>query len=108
MPVQYPILTISYDGFAYPKKVAKVLERATKKAAASKVARDAITLVWKRAAHRCERCGRMVVQGADSLTRGEVHHKRFRSQGGTWDLDNLELTCVRCHKGVHERRKDVR
>jgi 5-methylcytosine-specific restriction endonuclease McrA len=92
---------IDYSQLAYPKKVAQVLERAKKKAAEAKEERLAKAAVWKRAASRCERCGRLVAKGADSLTRGDVHHKRFRSKGGTWAAENLILLCVRCHVGAH-------
>ena len=34
-------------------------------------------------------------------TRLEVHHIKYRSQGGTDDLDNLITLCEECHKKVH-------
>ena len=34
-------------------------------------------------------------------TRLEVHHIKYRSQGGTDDLDNLITLCADCHKKVH-------
>ena len=35
-------------------------------------------------------------------TRLEVHHIKYRSQGGTDDLDNLITLCADCHKKVHD------
>jgi 5-methylcytosine-specific restriction endonuclease McrA len=40
----------------------------------------------------CERCGRRPGQ--------EVHHRKNRSQGGTWALSNLMDLCSECHREV--------
>lgn len=40
----------------------------------------------------CERCGRRRAR--------EVHHRKNRSQGGTWDLANLLDLCSPCHLEV--------
>ena len=45
--------------------------------------------------NKCERCSypntRILV----------IHHKIHRSNGGTDDLDNLELICPNCHAEIH-------
>ena len=40
-------------------------------------------------------------------TRLEVHHIKYRSQGGTDDLDNLITLCVDCHKKVHAGKLSI-
>ncbi len=44
---------------------------------------------------RCARCG--------SGGRLHVHHKQFRSHGGTHQVENLEPVCVDCHRAIHAR-----
>ena len=48
---------------------------------------------------RCARC-----HGSKRL---QIHHRRYRSHGGTHQVDNLEPLCWDCHKVVHrlERSK---
>lgn len=40
-------------------------------------------------------------------TRLEVHHIKYRSQGGTDDLDNLITLCADCHKKVHAGKLSI-
>lgn len=49
-----------------------------------------------RARHKCEACG-----SSFSL---EVHHKVPVSEGGTDDLDNLQVLCRKCHQKRHQFR----
>jgi 5-methylcytosine-specific restriction endonuclease McrA len=42
----------------------------------------------------CAHCGKRVAIGG-------IHHKVFRSQGGTNDPSNLELVCDECHAEKH-------
>jgi len=76
-------------------------ERQTERKTAVK--REALVkrMIWARAKGRCERCGRFITKGVDSLTAGHVHHKRKRSQGGTWQAKNLICLCTFCHREVH-------
>lgn len=37
----------------------------------------------------------------------EVHHIKYRSQGGTDDLDNLITLCTDCHKKVHSGKLNI-
>ena len=86
---------------ATPKGVLRVVERQAKKATQSKCEREAKADVWARAKGRCERCGRWVTRGVDSLAAGHVHHRRKRSQGGTWQAKDLICLCTFCHREVH-------
>jgi len=40
----------------------------------------------------CERCGHRAAR--------ECHHRKNRSQGGTWELSNLLDLCSECHREV--------
>lgn len=40
-------------------------------------------------------------------TRLEVHHIKYRSQGGTDDLNNLIILCEECHKKVHAEKISI-
>ncbi len=44
---------------------------------------------------RCAYCGRSRPI--------EIHHKRFRSLGGTHRVENLEPVCWDCHRRIHAR-----
>ncbi len=62
-----------------------------------RVAVPAATLraLYLRAGNKCERCG--------CTNAGlHVHHKRPVCEGGTNDLEGLELLCGPCHSGHHE------
>lgn len=83
----------------------RVIERKAKKADGAKAEADAKRKVWARANGHCERCGKPVKKGVDSLTAGHVHHKTKRSHGGTWDPSNLILLCTLDHALVHSGRR---
>jgi 5-methylcytosine-specific restriction endonuclease McrA len=40
----------------------------------------------------CEECGGVAV---------DIHHKKFKSQGGTDDVENLIALCRKCHDRAH-------
>ena len=50
--------------------------------------------ILHRDGYTCQCCGK-------KNCRLEVHHVKFRSDGGTDDEENLITLCVDCHKGVH-------
>ena len=50
--------------------------------------------VLKQCGGRCVRCR---LQSAH-----HIHHKRYRSHGGTHEVDNLEPVCWDCHRMIHE------
>lgn len=50
--------------------------------------------ILRRDGWRCQSCG-----GMSNL---EVHHKQFRSRGGTDTEQNLITLCVACHRKVHD------
>ena len=54
-------------------------------------------LVLKKYAGRCARCrSRLPLQ---------IHHRKYRSHGGTHGLDNLEPVCWDCHRLIHETER---
>jgi hypothetical protein len=46
---------------------------------------------------RCARCR--------SSRRLEIHHRRYRSHGGTHRVENLEPVCRDCHKLIHRQER---
>ena len=46
---------------------------------------------------RCARCGRTYLL--------QVHHRRFRSHGGTHRPENLEPVCGFCHSLIHAHER---
>lgn len=46
---------------------------------------------------RCARCRR--------VERLEIHHRKYRSHGGTHRLENLEPVCWDCHHLIHTRER---
>ena len=45
----------------------------------------------------CSRCG--------MHKRLHIHHRRYRSHGGTHEVANLEPVCWDCHRMIHELEK---
>lgn len=53
--------------------------------------------VMERYGWRCARCGRTAAL--------QIHHRRFRSHGGTHRVENLEPVCWPCHGGIHKHER---
>ena len=58
-------------------------------------------MVWelradKHGAHWCEGCGAFL-----TIDAAHCHHRVHRSQGGTNDINNLDLLCQKCHARMH-------
>jgi 5-methylcytosine-specific restriction endonuclease McrA len=48
---------------------------------------------------RCARCR--------TSRRLQIHHRRFRSHGGTHRIENLEPVCWDCHKVIHRLERSA-
>jgi len=48
---------------------------------------------------RCARCR--------SNRRLEIHHRKYRSHGGTHRVENLEPVCRDCHKLIHRQERSL-
>lgn len=46
---------------------------------------------------RCSRCKR--------VRRLQIHHRQYRSHGGTHRIENLEPVCWDCHRLIHQRER---
>ena len=75
-----------------PKKK-HLLKRELKKKYPRKTNPDARAKAIERDSHKCVICG--------SSERLEVHHKKYRSDGGSDDMDNLVTLCAQCHIKAH-------
>ena len=54
--------------------------------------------VFERDSRRCVDCGKL-----ETWENFHLHHKKARSLGGDWSLENLATLCAECHakyKGV--------
>lgn len=51
--------------------------------------------------YTCQHCG-------TKNTRLEVHHIKYRSQGGSDDLDNLITLCEDCHHNLHKGKIELK
>ena len=49
---------------------------------------------------RCARCR--------SPKRLEIHHREYRSHGGTHRIENLEPVCRDCHRLIHRTERSLR
>jgi HNH endonuclease len=43
-----------------------------------------------------------------SLRRLEIHHRKYRSHGGTHRIENLEPVCRDCHKLIHRTERSLK
>jgi hypothetical protein len=96
-------MAIGY-GVQCQKPAPRVVERAARVSAEKRREQAAKAAVWRRAGSRCEKCGRAVSKGVDSLKRGIVHHEPPRSKGDKstmWDPKRLVLHCVWCDRERH-------
>src|SRR5437868_14932520 len=48
---------------------------------------------------RCARCGRTYLL--------QIHHRQFRSHGGTHRPENLEPVCGHCHRLIHGHERSL-
>lgn len=68
----------------------------TKRRSCGQLQREMVTQVLNRDGWTCQLCG--------SRRDLQVHHLRFRSQGGDDTPTNLLTLCRRCHAELHARR----
>ena len=52
---------------------------------------------FERHGWRCARCGRSYAL--------QIHHRRFRSHGGSHRPENLEPVCWLCHERIHKSER---
>ncbi len=91
-------MSIDYSKFAIPKRRAQVLFKRDLKTEKARQLREANRFVRQRDQSKCRCCGK---PGA------EVHHLKYRSQGGDSDVNNLALLCKRCHEDIHAHLIEV-
>jgi len=84
---------------AFPKPAPRVLAKRAIRLEKERQLREARRFVKARDGGKCKCCGR---SGA------EVHHLKYRSQGGDHDPNNLALLCKRCHEDIHAHLIEVR
>ncbi len=93
-------MAIDWEGFAFPKARARVLERIDVKAQRAKQERAFLNAVWARDGSRCRGCNARVFRAnVDILKRGEVHHRHGRNvkPEHRFSVDHALLLCKKCH-----------
>ena len=60
--------------------------------------RSRIEYLWKGQEGRCLVCGQPLRIGADDC---QIHHRIWRSRGGSKTADNMELLHANCHRQIH-------
>ena len=83
-------------GVPVPKPVSRAADRLERLKAEATTKRQADFAVKVRDKHSCRSCGNH--RGVD------VHHLKFRSQGGGHTLANLLCLCRVCHAEIHAYR----
>jgi 5-methylcytosine-specific restriction endonuclease McrA len=83
-------------GVACPKPEPRKRVKARRKLQAAKVVKSVRAAVVERAGGKCERCGLWP-------TWGHAHHRKPRSLGGKWTVENIILLCPSCHAKAHRR-----
>lgn len=87
-------MAIGY-GEACPKPEARKRVKARRKRQAAKVVKAVRSQLVYDALEHCERCGVYLGQF------GHAHHRKPRSLGGKWTIENLAYYCARCHAVAH-------
>ena len=65
--------------------------------------RERIAYLWKEQEGRCVVCGQRLREEESAWW--HLHHRRWRSHGGTDTSDNLELLHANCHRQIHACQK---
>lgn len=87
-------MAIGY-GEACPKPEARKRVKARRKRQAVKVVKSVRAVLVDEVCGRCERCGMFLGDF------GHAHHRKPRSLGGKWTIENLAYYCARCHAVAH-------
>ena len=88
---------VAYGAFRGEERVI-IAEHTTEDLALGALVREVYKLnsleVLKQHAWQCVRCR--------SARRLQIHHRRYRSHGGSHEVHNLEPVCWDCHKMIHK------
>jgi hypothetical protein len=98
LPFERGQVTIgAFDGRELVVKASGRVEWTALKALVQKVYTLHSRLALQRHDWRCARCR--------SRRPLQIHHRKYRSHGGTHQVDNLEPVCWDCHRVIHERER---
>ena len=84
-----------------PAWEAYIEERMGLKMAATLVGRRTLLYLWKRQGGTCPQCGQPIT----TTTGWHIHHKVWRSKGGSNAISNRVLLHPTCHSQVHHRQE---
>jgi RNA-directed DNA polymerase len=75
-------------------------ERYARRLQQTLLGRGRINLLWREQQGRCVICQQTLTLEGDSWN---IHHRIWRSRGGSDAMDNLELLHANCHRQIHAR-----
>ena len=98
LPNQRGLVTLgAFDGANLVAKASGRVEWLALRAVVDRVLSLHSAIALKEHAGRCARC---------RLRRPlQIHHRRYRSHGGTHRVENLEPVCWDCHRLIHETER---
>jgi hypothetical protein len=95
LPAENGLVTVgAFDGMKLIKKACGRVEWIALKALVKGVYTLHSRIALQREGWLCTRCR--------TNRRLQIHHRRYRSHGGTHRVDNLEPVCWDCHRMIHQ------
>jgi hypothetical protein len=100
MPVRGDLVAFgAFDGVTLVAQATGLVEWIALETVVQKVYEIHSRRVLAECGWRCARCRRM--------RRLQIHHRRYRSHGGTHRVENLEAVCWDCHRVIHQRERSA-
>ena len=100
LPLERGMVTLgAFDGTRLVVKTSGRVEWMALKSLVHRVYLLHSRITLKRYDWRCARC-----QSHRPL---QIHHRKFRSHGGTHQVENLEPVCWDCHRVIHEVERSL-
>ena len=96
---EHPVTVGAFNGEDLVAVARNLTERLALRDLVARVYRLHCFSALKRFEGRCSRCG--------MPKRLQIHHRRYRSHGGTHEVANLEPVCWDCHRMIHEVEKSL-
>ena len=98
LPAERGLVTLAaFDGSKLIAKASGRVEWLALRAVVERVYSIHSAIALKQHGGRCARC---------RLRRPlQIHHRRYRSHGGTHRVENLEPVCWDCHRLIHETER---
>ena len=94
-----PVTVGAFHGEDLVATAKSLTERLALRDLVARIYREHCFTALKQTGGRCSRCG--------MPKRLQIHHRRYRSHGGTHEVANLEPVCWDCHQMIHEIERSL-